>query len=116
MIIVAPTKVEWSSEDSARLKEFLNSQTGSRVLEVLAIQAPELLDGSHPNKALVAAGTLAGYQGAISTIFRLTYENPNPPDPKSEAPTSYQSLDDDAAWVDSDPPLVDKPEKQEPLN
>ena len=113
MIIIAPTTVEWTSEDAVRLKEFLNSQTGNRVMQILAMGAPELLDGTHKNKTLVSAGMLTGYQAAITNMVKLTYENPNDP-VVSDAPPqgNYQSLDDDAAWKDVDKgeiPPVDKP-------
>jgi hypothetical protein len=103
MIVIAPKQVEWASEDASKLREFLNSQTGHRVMQVLAMGAPELLDGDHKNKTLVSAGRLTGYQMAIETMFRLTYENPNENAPvAAPAGENYQSLDDDAAWKDID--------------
>lgn len=110
MIIFAPKTVEWTSEDAARLKDFLNSPTGARVLQVLALGSPELLDGTHKNKTLVASGALAGYQEAVNTIFRLTYENPNEPVVPNTVSENYKSLDDDSAWVEEDKKL-DKPVK-----
>lgn len=102
MIILPPKTVEWTSEDAARLKDFLNSPTGTRVLQLLALGAPDLLDGAHKNKTLVASGAVAGYQDAISTIFKLTYENPNAPVVPDTASENYKSLDDDSAWVEVD--------------
>lgn len=112
MIIVPPTKpVDWTSDDAATLKKLLESSTGVRLFQLLAQRAPELLDGSHPNKALVASGVVAGYQDAISTIVRLTYDDPNeaPPPP----PSDYQSLDDDSAWKDIEK-KVDKNDETQP--
>lgn len=108
MIILPPKTVEWTSEDAVRLKEFLNSMTGTRVLQVLALGAPDLLDGTHKNKTLVASGAAAGYQEAITTIFKLTYENPNEPIVPTTVSDNYKSLDDDAAWVEEDKKAVDK--------
>jgi len=108
MIILAPKTIVWESEDAARLKDFLNSPTGARVLQVLAVGTPELLDGSHKNKTLVASGAVAGYQEAVNTIFKLTYENPNEPIVPPTTSDNYKSLDDDAAWVEEDKKL-DKP-------
>jgi hypothetical protein len=107
MIILTPKTVEWTSEDAARLKDFLNSPTGSRVLQFLAMGSPDLLDGAHKNKTLVASGALAGYQDAINTIFKLTYENPNAPVVPDVVSENYKSLDDDSAWVEEDK-TVDK--------
>jgi len=108
MIILAPKTVEWTSEDASRLKEFLNSPTGIRMLQLVAMNAPELLDGTHKNKTLVASGAAAGYQDVINTIFKLTYENPNAPIVPEVVSENYKSLDDDAAWVEEDKEAVDK--------
>lgn len=108
MIVLPPKTIEWSSEDAARLKEFLNSPTGVRVFQILALGAPDLLDGTHKNKTLVASGAVAGYQDAVSTIFKLTYEDPNKPIVPDVVSENYKSLDDDAAWVEEDKKL-DKP-------
>lgn len=107
MIILAPKTIVWESEDAARLKDFLDSTTGVRLLQVLALGAPDLLDGTHKNKTLVASGAHAGYQEAVSTIFRLTYENPNEPAVPPVVSDNYKSLDDDAAWIEEDK-AVDK--------
>jgi hypothetical protein len=105
MIILPPTNVEWTGDDAAQLKNFLQSSTGARLLQVLALFSPDLLDGGDVNKTLVASGQLAGYQEAINTIWRLTYEKPIEEE-KSPASSGYQSLDDDEAWKDDS--TVDK--------
>lgn len=109
MIIFAPKTVEWSSQDAVQLKEFLNSQTGTRLLQILDLGAPEILDGSHKNKALVASGRVAQHQETLETVFRLTYEDPNAPVVPPVTTQNYQSLDDDAAWADEEKTSVDKP-------
>jgi len=84
-----------------QLKNFLSSLTGVRLLEALAFFAPELGDGSHGNKTLVASGRVEGYQAVIGTIVRLTREDPNAKPPADASP-NYASLDDDAAWKEID--------------
>lgn len=111
MIIHAPKNVEWSSDDAARLGEFINSPTGQRVLQTWAIGLPALLDGSHKTKTLVASGKHEGYQEAIDVFLRLTYENPNEPIVPETSSTNYPSPDDDSAWVEEDKAALDKSPK-----
>ena len=111
MIIIAPKIVEWTSEDATRLSEFINSPTGQRVMQAWAIGLPELLDVTHKNKTLVASGKREGYQDAVDTFVRLTYENPNEPIVPETASNNYPSPDDDSAWVEEDKALLDKSPK-----
>ena len=94
-----PTKepTPWESGDAVRLREFLHSETGTRLLRHVAAETPELLDGSDVNKTLVASGVVKGFQLALTTIFNLTVEEPaqTPPPPEM-----YPSLDDDSKWQD----------------
>jgi len=101
MIILSPEKIEWGGDDAVTLRNFLASSTGQRMLEALAFMAPEILDGNHPNKALVASGRVAGYREALEVIVRLTHEDPNASPPPAESP-NYANLDDDDAWKDID--------------
>ena len=87
---------EWSSDDAAALKLFLESDLGSRAMAHVLVEQPSLLDGSDVNKTLVASGQVQGFVLAIESLFRLTYEQPEP----IEAPTDYPNLDDDSKWTD----------------
>lgn len=100
MILIPPTTLEWDSSDAAELKRFLESVTGVRSLEALAFSAPELTNGAHAHKALVASGRVAGYQEAVSVLVRLTREDPKPPAQLSSP--NYPDLDEDDAWKDVD--------------
>jgi hypothetical protein len=100
MILIPPTTLEWDSSDAAELKKFLSSSTGLRMLEALAFMAPELTDGVHAHKALVASGRVHGYQDAMTVMVRLTREDPKPPAPQSSP--NYPDLDADDAWKDLD--------------
>jgi hypothetical protein len=108
MIVFTPKTIEWTSEDALRLKEFLNSMTGHRLLQVLDLNAPEILDGSHKNKALVTSGRVAQHQETLNMIFRLTYEDPNAPVVPEVTSPNYPSLEEDAAWEEKP---VDKPQE-----
>jgi hypothetical protein len=100
MIVIPPTTLEWDSSDAAELKKFLASGPGVRMLEALAFMAPELTDGVHAHKALVASGRVQGYQEAVSVVVKLTREDPKPP--ATQSSPNYPDLDADDAWKDVD--------------
>jgi hypothetical protein len=114
MIIFSPKTLEWTSDDALRLKEFLDSQTGIRVLQFLDLSAPEITDGAHAHKALVMSGRVAQHHETLNNLFKLTYENPNEPIVPTTASDNYKSLDDDAAWVEIDK-AVDKSKTSAPI-
>lgn len=88
---------EWNSDDALTLKGFLESSTGLKLTQTLAFLAPNLLDGEHKNKTLVASGVVKGYTEAVETIFSLQTSRPKEMEPKSD---NYPSLDDDSKWKD----------------
>lgn len=90
---------DWDSDDAHALKDFLASETGLRALAWLKYWAPELLDGSHMNKTLVASGQVKGYTAAVENLHSLCRENPIPEDSSLQSP-EYPSLDDDTKWSD----------------
>jgi hypothetical protein len=81
------------------------------MLQIVDIAKPALLDGTHKNKTLVAAGKVDGFNEVLEDIFKLTYENPNEPAVPEVASENYKSLDDDSAWVEEDKAAVDKSDK-----
>jgi hypothetical protein len=92
---------EWTSDDALSLKGFLESSTGNKLAKTLAFLAPNLLDGEHKNKTLVASGVVKGYAEAVENIFSLTTSRPKELEPKSE---NYPSLDDDSKWTELSEP------------
>lgn len=92
---VAP---EWASDDAAVLNTFIASSTGQKLLQLLAFQAPVLLDGGHMNKTLVASGEVKGYSAALANLLSL--RNSRPPEASGDS-DSYPPLDDDSKWTDT---------------
>lgn len=90
---IAPRK--WTSVEAKKLREFLNSDVGQLALGWVAYKAPELLNGSHQIKTLVASGEVKGYHGALSALWNLTVEQPA----EAKAAEAYPSIDDDSAWA-----------------
>lgn len=91
----------WDSDDARNLRLFLESDTGVRTLAWLKYWVPELLDGSHKNKTLVASGQVKGYLGAIENLHSLYIENPIPDNGTAQS-SEYPSLDDDTKWSDAE--------------
>lgn len=89
---------KWTSVEAKILRDFLNSDTGQLALEWAAYKAPELLDGTHKNKTLVAGGEVKGYQNALAALWNLTIEQPV----EATNPENYPDLDDPTQWVETD--------------
>jgi len=99
MIISSDTPPrKWTSVEAKILRDFLNSDAGQLALEWVAYKAPELLNGEHKGKTLVASGEVKGYHGAMSTLWNLTVEQPT----EAKTPEAYPSIDDESAWAETD--------------
>lgn len=91
-------QLEWSSDDTNLLRQFLETRTGQKFLPSLAQSAPTLFSGGDTNKILIRNGQLIGYQEAMQQINFLAYPPPAPP----QTAAAYPDLDDDSAWPDTD--------------
>lgn len=91
----------WDADDAKVLRFFLECPTGLRAMAWLKYWAPELLDGSHKNKTLVASGVVKGYTEAIENLRSLHVENPIPDDGLVQS-NEYPSLDDDTKWSEAE--------------
>jgi len=106
-----PTKeIDWTSSDALRLREFLESSTGQRAVAHVVDDAPTLLDGSDVNKTLVASGEVKGFNKALTALFRLTVEKP---EPAAKPKDNYPDVDDDSAWEEN-PVIAPKPTTPKP--
>lgn len=86
---------KWTSVEAKLLRDFFTSDAGQLALEWAAYKAPELLNGSHQIKTLVASGEVKGYHQALSTLWNLTVEQPE----EAKASEAYPSIDDESAWA-----------------
>jgi hypothetical protein len=94
MIIISSGPVVWESSDAQRLREFLDSSTGKRVLEHLASVCPSPYDGGNANLMVAEAKKIEGFQDAVSSLVNLTREQP----PQPTAEEQYPDLNDDSKW------------------
>lgn len=94
----------WEGTDATSLRTFLESGTGVRMLQILAFNAPALLDGAHMNKTLVASGEVKGYTNALTALVSLTESRPVEAAPVD----NYPPLDDEAAWTKPAPKTPSK--------
>lgn len=88
--------LEWTSEDSVLLSQFLSTQTGARLLPKVAELAPTLITEGDTNKILCRTGVVSGVGEAIRIILTLAH----PAKEEVEAVTDLPALDDDAKWND----------------
>ena len=93
MILREPSS--WSKDNSAILRQFLDSGTGQLFLAHLAAARPGLLtDSNDVNRVALRASDAAGWEGAISCALSLAEL---PKENLLERET-YPNLDDDAQW------------------
>jgi len=100
-MIALPTNddILWESTDAHKLREFLETPTGQKVLRHLTDLIPGLLDGADVNKTLVRSGEVKGSQLILTGLVSLVVEQPAP----TPQPETYPSLDDEKAWDNEQP-------------
>lgn len=89
--------LDWTSIESAEWRSFLRSKSGEKLLHALALEEPELLDGSDVNRSLVRSGEVRQHKILISVLLSLANE---PEKLQQASPSSYPPLDDDSQWND----------------
>ena len=90
---------EWTSENKDILRQFLQSETGKRLLPKILESAPALLAGGELNAILIRSGEFRGFSSAVQTLLSLTASDA----PHVEStPASYPPLEKDEAWNDGE--------------
>lgn len=89
---------DWSGVDSEKFANFLDSDTGRRLLIKLADQIPPLLDSGHVNRILIRSGEVRG-QTALIQYFQVLAHPTVPPVAPAD---SYPDLDRDDLWKDGE--------------
>lgn len=92
---MTPSTSEWTGIDASLLRDFLEGETGKRMLYHLSEAQPELLDGKDNGMTLVASGRVGGYALALKTLLSLTVE---PPQSVPEVHDDWPDLNDEEAW------------------
>lgn len=86
----------WNTEDESRWNDFVQTETGKRLLPKLMEQAPVLLGSGETNSILIRNGEFRGFAEAVKILLSLTHSPPLPPKPTQSLPP----LEDDKAWDD----------------
>ena len=105
-MIPASSHIEIGSDTREALKTFLESSVGDNFLEALNAFCPQILKIGSAEDQIAAANRHAGFEECLERILFL--KEPLPPEPESEKPGSYPSLEDDKAWPKEET-LVDIP-------
>lgn len=94
-----PAEILWESTDAQKLREFLESPTGQKVLRHLTDTTPDLMDGENVNKTLVRNGEVKGANAIFTALVQLTIEQP----PQEKPVETYPSIDDESQWDGENP-------------
>jgi hypothetical protein len=86
----------WDSEDIDLWRQFLHSQTGTRLIPKLLEAIPPLLEEGDTNKILIRSGLVKGVQLTAQSLLGLAEHPQKPP----ESPEQYPALENDAVWND----------------
>ena len=90
--------IDWTSDDSANLRAFLRTPSGSRLLPKILETSPLLLPGGETNDILIRSGEVRAYMDVSRTILTLAYLKDIPE--VVGGTTSYPDLEDDTKWDD----------------
>jgi len=93
---ITNSALEWDSDDSTLLRQFLETRAGTRLLPKVAEQAPTLITEGDTNKILCRTGMVAGVGEAIRIILALAHPVPD----EVVAATDLPDLTDDTKWSD----------------
>ena len=93
---ITVTPVEWTSDDVANFRSFLNTQTGARLLPKVAEGFPPLMGEGDTNKILIRSGEVRGMMEVIKSILMLASPVPE----IKNTDNNFPDLTDDAAWND----------------
>lgn len=89
-------QLDFSLEDTLKLRDFLATPTGQHLVTKLVESAPALLAGGQTNEILIRNGEALGYSRAVQTLVALSV----PEEELKKDLRSYPDLQDDAAWLD----------------
>ena len=70
MLKLLPNCPEWTEQDGADLRLWINSPLAQKTLSLLVFQRPEVL-GYDKNQRRVQSDERAGYEACIATLFQL---------------------------------------------
>lgn len=97
MEIVAD-QLAWTQFDEEKWRNFLDTETGKRLIPKLLESVPGLLAGGETNAILIRAGEHRGLQLAVSQLLSMTHSAPE--DKNTAVVDSYPPLERDDAWND----------------
>jgi hypothetical protein len=93
---ITPDALDWDSNDTINLRNFLKTQTGTRLLPKIAEGFPLLLASGESNAILIRSGEVRGMQDVLKSILALAY----PPAEVKQSNDNYPDLTNDEAWKD----------------
>jgi len=98
MLLSPITEPNWTSVNEEELASFLTTDTGKKLLEVLAWRAPRY--GGDIGKRVVESGLREGYEDALVEILELKSPGVTRLNQPKMLLSNFPPLDDDSAWQD----------------
>jgi hypothetical protein len=87
----------WDSDDVIAWQNFLQTQTGRRLIPKILESTPELANSGDVNAILIRSGEVRGFQAVAQSLLMLAMP---PKEPPTDSATNYPSLVDDRQWAD----------------
>jgi hypothetical protein len=94
--MITRDSLEWTSDDAANFRIFLDTPTGRRLLPKALESLPALLPSGDSNAILIRSGEVRGFQIMTEALLSLTSIAPAPVVEES----AYPPLEDDRSWKD----------------
>ncbi len=94
--MITRDSLEWTSDDAANFRIFLETQTGRRLLPKALESMPPLLTKGEDNEIFIRSGEVRGFQLLTEAFLSLTSIAPAPVVEES----AYPPLEDDRSWKD----------------
>lgn len=88
----------WTSTEASVWREFLNTDTGKKLLRFLAEEAPSLLRKGDVNEILIRSGEVANHHDVLAALIDLTGTNEVQHVEETVSGSEYPPLEDDSQW------------------
>lgn len=103
--MIVGTPPNWSKDNAALLRQFLDGGTGQLFLATLAAQRPALSSHETLESVALRSKLVSGYEAALANILSLA-EPPKDELAVKEESEAYPDLDDDKKWENAGKPTT----------
>ncbi len=98
--------VEWTTEDTLIFRQFLRTQTGSKLLGKLAQCSPPIIEEGETNAILIRTGKVSGVKEAVTALYAMAFPVSVP---QQDTRSEYADPTDDSKWEDGQKLIPETP-------